>query len=100
MAKDLRRKIYDQVLPHIHGRRKVYINISAATANRNSGTLAVLQANDQAFTDQPISSTANRVITRFMTIISSGSAVGIGDANHCLNGSLSGSAIYRQCSDL
>ena len=60
MAKDLRRKIYDQVLPHIHGRRKVYINISAAT----------------------------------------GSAVGIGDANHCLNGSLSGSAIYRQYSDL
>ena len=62
--------------------------------------LAVLQANDQAFTDQPISSTANRLITRFITIISSASAVGIGDANHCLNGSLSGSAIYRQCSDL
>ncbi len=43
--------------PHSRG-RKVYINIGAATANRDSGTLAVLQANDQAFTDQPISSTA------------------------------------------
>ena len=39
MAKDLRRKIHDQVLPHIHGGRKVYINIGAATANRDSGTI-------------------------------------------------------------
>ena len=39
MAKDLRRKIYDQVLPHIHGGRKVYINIGAATANRDSGAI-------------------------------------------------------------
>lgn len=85
-----------------HSRQaQVYINISAATANRDSGTIGGFTgANDQAFTDQPISSTANRVITRFITIISSGSAVGIGDANHCLNGSLSGSAIYCQCSDL
>ena len=39
MAKDLRRKIHDQVLPHIHGGRKVYINIGAATANRDSGAI-------------------------------------------------------------
>ena len=39
MAKDLRRKIHDQVLPHIHGGRKIYINIGAATANRDSGTI-------------------------------------------------------------
>ena len=61
--------------------------------------VAVLQAKDRAFIDQPSSS---RVVNRglFFHHDALGSGVGIGDVNHRLNGALRGAAVDGQRPDL
>jgi hypothetical protein len=61
---------------------------------------AVLQANDQALSDQPASSSVNSRVIIFSLLCSPGSGVGIGDVNHRLNSSLRRTAVDRQRSDL